>query len=143
MKKIILLILISFNLNAAVPTGAIPTVVNKAPVMPLETSPARVAVRNARPSEAETAVTPQPKRTQTAMQPNSGRPTEVNRAPASKQPAGTTLTVKAQTSGVPKYPEPNAVAPKSSAGKQPSGNLPKIERKAEGVPSYPLPNASR
>jgi hypothetical protein len=140
-KQIVLgLILISFNLNSAVPT-ATPPVANKGSTMPLEakTSPNRVAARSSRPSEAETAVTPQPKRNTTSMQPNSGKPAEVNRASVTKQPAGSLPTVKAPNGGVPKYPEPKAVAPKSSIGKQPTGNLPTVKRPEEGVPSYPLP----
>ena len=147
-------------LNAAVPTATTPTIGNKGSVMPSEAKGSslnsRVVVRNSRPSESETATTPQPKRNTTSMQPNAGRPAEVNRATATKQPAGTTPTVKAPNSGVPKYPEPNTVAPKPSVSKQPTGSTPTVKRTteskqpvsgtpavsrpAEGVPSYPLPN---
>ena len=147
-------------LNSATPTATTPTVGNKASITPSEAKGSalnsRVTVRNNRPSESETATTLQPRRNTTSMQPNAGRPTEVNRATAPKQPTGTTPTVKAPNSGVPRYPEPNSAAPKSSISKLPAGSTPivkrateskqpvssapAVSRPAEGVPSYPLPN---
>lgn len=118
------------------------SVLNSAPATPSgANSPSRAVARNSRPSEAETAVT-QPKRGTTSMQPNAGRPTEINR--------------EALTRGVPKYPEPKASAPKSSVRRadgttptikgsatssKPTGEPPNVKRPDGGVPAYPLPNS--
>ena len=96
----------------------------------------RVAVRNARPSEAEGVTTPQPKRSTTSMQPNAGRPAEVNRATSTKPvAAGSTPSVKQPGGGgVPAYPQPKAEAPKTSTKPALTGRTPEIaNRPSSGV----------